>query len=180
VTVPATRLHSRDKVSLVTTQTPAPRRARHLLAGLTALALAAVLSGCAVFSPMSTQENYNPGDGVAAGLGDVEVRDLLVVGSQEGEPARVLGFVVNNSDDDVTITISSDGGGEVTVDVPGRSATQVSPEGEEGVVLDTLPVPIGSMVPLTIQVGANPPTQVNAPSVSTEKEMYAPFGPSDG
>lgn len=158
---------------MTSTQTSAPRR---LLAGLSALALPALLSGCAVFSPMATENVYNPGDGVNLELGDVVVRDLLVVGDAEDGPATVSAYVVNNSAEDVTVSFSAGDGSPATVDVPAGTAAQVSPAGESGVQLDSLGVAPGSMVPLTVQVGDNPPADVSAPTVSTSNPMYADYG----
>lgn len=163
---------------MTTTPTSAPRRGRRLLAGLSALSLAALLSGCALTSPMATEIPYNPGDGVAVSLGDVEVRDLIVVGTAQGEPATVSAYVVNDSADDVTVSFVSEGAAPASLDVPANSAVQASPVGEEGITLDSLGVVLGSMVPLTIQVDGNAPAQVGVPSVSASNPMYSDLAPS--
>lgn len=160
---------------MTTTQTFAPRRGRRLLAGLSALVLPALLSGCAVFSPMATENMYNPGDGVNLEFGDVLVRDMLVVGDAEDGPATVSAYVVNNSAEEVTVSFAAAGGSPVTVDVPAGTATQVSPAGESGVRLDSLGVAPGAMLPLTVQVGNNPPAEVSTPTVTTENPLYADF-----
>ncbi|MCA1783276.1 MAG: hypothetical protein ABR500_02735 [Dermatophilaceae bacterium] len=165
---------------MTTTQISAPRRGRRLLAGLSALTLAAALSGCATFSPMATQIAYNPGDGVAVSLGDVEVRDLIIIGTAQGEPATVSAYVVNRSDDDVTINISSEGNAPASLDVPANSAIQASPVGEEGLTLESLPVQLGANVPLQFQVDGNAPAQVDVPSVSASTPMYSDLAPSGG
>lgn len=165
---------------MTSTQISAPRRGRRILTGLSAMTLAVVLSGCAALSPMSTQEPYNPGDGVSLDLGDVAVRDLVVVGTAEGEPATVLAFVVNSSPDDVTVTIASEGAAPATVDVPAGSATQISPAGEEGVVLESLGVALGAMLPLTVQLDGDPPAQIAVPTVSTSDPVYTDFEQGEG
>lgn len=162
------------------TQKSAPRRGRRLLSGLSALVLTVLLSGCAVFSPMTTELPYNPGDGIGVSLGDVEVRDLLVVGTAQGEPATVSAYVVNRSAQDVTVSFAAQGGTPATLDVPARSALQASPAGEEGLVIDSLAVALGSMVPLAIQVDGNAPAQVAAPSVAASNPMYSDLAPSAG
>lgn len=170
---------TRGRVSIVTTtHLSAPRRGRRLLAGLSALSVAALLSGCAVFSPMATEIPYNPGDGVAISLGQVEVRDLIVIGTDEGEPATLSAYVVNRSAEDVTVSFATEGGSSGTVDVPANSAVQASPVGEEGLTLDSLEVGIGSMVPLRVQVDDDAPAQVSAPSVSASNPMYSDLAPS--
>lgn len=163
---------------MTTTQTSAPRRGRRLLAGLSAISVATLLSACAVFSPMSTEIVYNPGDGVAVSLGDVDVRDLVVIGTEQGEPATISAYVVNGSAEDVTVSISSEGSAPATLDVPANTAVQASPAGEEGLTLESLDVAIGAMVPLTIQIDGDAPAQVSAPSVSADTPMYSEYAPS--
>lgn len=160
---------------MTTTQTSAPRRGRRLLAGLSALALPVLLSGCAVFSPMATENIYNPGDGVSLELGDVLVRDLLVIGDSEDGPATVSAYVLNNSAEEVTVSFSAAGGSPVTVDIPAGTAAQISPPDDSGVQLDSLGVAPGAMLPLTVQVGDNPPAEVSAPTVSPSNPMYADY-----
>ena len=161
-----------------TTQISAPRRGRRLLAGLSALALPALLSGCALFSPMATENIYNPGDGVSVEIGDVVVRDLIVIGDSEDGPATVSAYVVNNSAEDVTVSFTAAGGSPVEVEVPAGTATQISPAGESGVELESLGVAPGALLPLTVQVGDNPPAEVKTPTVSTENPQYADYGSS--
>lgn len=127
---------------------------------------------------MSTDIVYNPGDGVAVSLGDVAVRDLIVIGTEQGEPATISAYVVNGSAEDVTVSISSEGSAPATLNVPANTAVQASPAGGEGLALESLGVAVGAMVPLTIQVDGNAPAQVGAPSVSASNPMYSDYAPS--
>lgn len=159
---------------MTTTKTLAPRRGRRIVAAVSALALPVVLSGCAVFSPMATENMYNPGDGTNISLGDVEIRDILVLGSEEDGPARILAYVVNNGLEPVTVDFTGTGGA-ASVEVDPQSAQQISVPGEEGVALDSLGVRPGAMVPLRVQVGETAPAEISVPSVSTENPMYADY-----
>ncbi|MDO5503756.1 MAG: hypothetical protein Q4G67_11345 [Actinomycetia bacterium] len=160
---------------MTTTQT-ITRRGRRLLAGLSALALVALLSGCFYVSPMATENVYNPGHGVSVDLGPVQVRNLMVVGTAEGEPATVSAYVLNNGTEAVTVNFSA-GGEPVGVEVPRNAAMQISPAGEgEGVTLDSLGVAPGAMVPLSVQVDDGAPAQVGVPSITAGAPMYEDFG----
>lgn len=163
---------------MTSTQTLAPRRGRRLLAGLGALALTTALSGCAVFSPMTTELPYNPGDGVALSLGEVQIRDIVIIASAQGEPATIAAYVVNRSAEDVTVGFATEGGEPATLEVPAGAAVQASPAGEEGLTIESLEVAPGSIVPLQIQVDDNAPARVGAPSVSASNPMYSDFAPS--
>lgn len=162
-------------MSLVTTtQTSAPRRGRRLLAGLSALVLALVLSGCAVFSQTATEKVYNPGDGSMVDLGPVQIRDLIVVGTAAGEPATVVAYVVNNSNEAVTVEFAGEGG-SASAEVPARSAVQVSPVGEPGLQLGSLGVTPGSILPLTVTAGGNPPAAVGVQTITPDNPLYADY-----
>lgn len=163
---------------MTSTQTSTPRRGRRLLAGLSAVSLAALLSGCALNSPMATTLPYNPGDGVAVSLGSVEIRDLIVVGTEQGKPATISAYVVNRSADEVTVSFASQGGTPATLDVAANSAVQASPVGERGLTLESLDVAIGAMVPVTVQVGGDAPAQVGVPSVPASSSMYSDLAPT--
>ena len=90
--------------------------------GLVALALVGsmtLLSSCAAFSPITTNENYDAADGVTANVGSVVARDLLVVGDK-GKEGLLSGALVNNGTQDAQVTITAKGQPQpVTVDVPG-------------------------------------------------------------
>jgi hypothetical protein len=165
---------------VTSTTISAPRRGRRILTALSTVAATALLSGCALFSPMATEIPYNPGDGVGVSIGDVEVRDLIVIGTEEGAAATVSAYVVNNSADEVTVGFQAEGASPATVDVPPNSALQVSPPGERGLTIDSLPVAPGAVLPLAVQVGDNPPAQVGTPTVSTSTALYTDFGSGEG
>jgi len=120
---------------------------------------------------MSTEIVYSPGDGISLDLGDVVVRDLIVIGTEEGAPATVSAYVVNNSAEDATVSF-----GDAEVSVPAHSAMQVSPAGESGVTLPSLEVAPGAMVPMSVSVDGSPAADVRVPSISPDNPIYADFG----
>ena len=90
-----------------------------------ALAGVVVLSGCQVASPIQTNVPYQPADGVAVDLGDVQIRDLVVVSGAKGEVGTLSGMVVNQGASRVTITFAT--GDSADPFVPGRSIMLLSP-----------------------------------------------------
>lgn len=165
---------------MTSTTISAPRRGRRVLAALSALAATALLSGCAVFSPMATEIPYDPGDGVSVTVDAVEVRDIIVIGTEEGAEATISAYLVNNSAEEVTVTFLAEGASPATIDVPANTALQASPPGDAGLTIDSLPVAPGAVVPMQVQVNEGAPAVVNAPTVSTDVPLYTEFSPSDG
>lgn len=137
---------------------PTPRlRLRALVAIVAGTTL---LGGCQVISPRQTEVMYDAGDGVSANVGDLQLRNLLVVAEKDGGPGTVSAAVGNQSDKPVTITFATVDGGQATTEVPAHSTVNVS-EGAEKVTLPAVKGAPGSMTELVISgPGGNAPVQV--------------------
>lgn len=94
-------------------------RLRRLGAGSAAAVALLAATGCSAVSPIATGIPYSPSDGMVADLGEtgVGVRNLAVVSTGAEEPGRVIGSVVNTSQEDKTVTVEVNGESqEVTVE----------------------------------------------------------------
>ena len=99
----------RLRVVLRTRTTTSPTRRLSMM--VAALAATAGLSACSVASPITTDQPYDPADGVSLDTEEVSVRDLLVVSQGNGGPGAVLGYVVNKSEEalSVEVALAADG-----------------------------------------------------------------------
>ena len=88
--------------------TPKNRAQRAAAAGVIALAVLGV-SSCSAVNEQATVREYSPSDGIVENVGEVELRNLLVVSNGDGEAGRVLGTVVNASPDDVGFSLAMGG-----------------------------------------------------------------------
>ncbi|MCK6210411.1 hypothetical protein KZX45_07640 [Georgenia sp. EYE_87] len=94
------------------------RRVRSTFTG--ALCTALLLGGCSFLNPITTMEEYAPGDGIRIDLTeDVTAENLMILTEGEGLPGHLLGAIDNNSEQPVVVTVvlGSDGYA-VPVDVP--------------------------------------------------------------
>lgn len=112
-------------------------------AGLTAAA-ALLLSGCQITSPVTTDMIYDPADGVSVDVGDVAVRDLLVVSEGNGAAGAVSGLVVNNTGEPVQVTLTLDVNGqaqplEPAIEVPVGGAVRLDGMGDDDSEAMTVP-----------------------------------------
>ena len=89
-------------LALTPARRPSTRRVVDVLAGV---ALAVVTTGCQVNSPVQTDAPYVPADGVPADVGDLAVRDLVLVGDGTGT-AVVSGSAINLGDEAMTVQIA--------------------------------------------------------------------------
>lgn len=144
---------------------------------LTAAALAGALlalSGCQAMSPIRTDVPFQPADGVAVDLGDVQIRDLVVIASARGEVGTLSGLVVNKGTEPVTITFAAgtgdggtgDGGAGAVAraDVPPGAATRLSGvEGATPVTLPSIDAAPGDMIKMIISTPAAGASEVSVP-----------------
>ncbi len=161
------------------------RPARRTLAVL-GLAALPVLTGCGL-SPTGTNQPYDPSDGVSASVGSVQVRNLLVVGSQADQPGVVSGVLLNDGAQAVTVQVSSGSTAPVAVQVPAGGSVQLGAPGATAassvapqvavVQLPTLGQPAGAVVALNLSSTSGGTTTVNVPVVAAALE-YASITPS--
>ncbi len=116
---------------------PARRRTAALLAVASAGLL---LSGCSFRAPNTAIQPYAPADGLQAELGDVLVRNMLVVSEGEGAPGLLVGALVNRGDEDSTVQVEV-GGTQVELDVPAGVSVALGngrerPDGEQATIVE--------------------------------------------
>ena len=88
--------------------TPKNRAQRAAAAGVIALAVLGV-SSCSAVNEQATVREYSPSDGIVENVGEVELRNSLVVSNGDGEAGRLLGTVVNASPDAVDFSLALGG-----------------------------------------------------------------------
>ena len=144
------------------------RSVRGLGAALVLTATAG-LSGCAVFSPVQTQESYQPADGVAVDLGSLRIDNLLVVAPTKDGPGTVSASIVNGTGQDVAIAFTDTGSGASArfAAAPGR-ATPVSVAGNL-VQLAKVSAAPGSNIRLQITTATTGTAEVTVPVLATQE-----------
>lgn len=152
---------------------------RSLVVGAAALATALALSGCQVMSPIQTNETYQPADGVAVDLGDVQVRDLVVITGARGEVGTLSGMVVNRGTTPVTVTFAAGGsGGAATMEIAAGKQDRLSGvDGIAPVTLPNVPAAPGDVVKLSVSTPAGGAPVVSVP-VLLPDGYYATITPA--
>ena len=127
-----------------------------------AAALAAVLVGssialaaCQTQSPVQTDVPYQPADGINVNLGTLDARGLVLVTAAKGAAGVVVGSLINNSRDPVTVTFltpeqaqSSSTNGP-SVQVSGNQQVPIT-----GIQLENVPAAPGDMTNIVLQTKA--------------------------
>ena len=147
-----------------------------------ALAVSVVLgtTGCTLNAEIATMKEYDPSDGVGTEVGDLALRNIMLVTNDAGQGNLVM-TVVNSGMDDVTLSVQySDGGSDSneTIDVPGTpSLLRVGDDPDSGVVFAGSDVVPGGLAPLYFQYGKNPGELVLVPVLDgtlPEYELLVP------
>jgi hypothetical protein len=158
---------------------------------LAAVALSGILalSGCQVMSPIQTDVPYQPADGVAVDLGDVQVRDLVVVSAAKGDAGILSGMVINNGTETVTVTFAvraTDANGAATdttgisaqADIPAGTAIRLSGvDGTTPVTLTSIATAPGGILGITVSTPAGGAPEVSVP-VLLPTGYYAAITPA--
>jgi hypothetical protein len=148
---------------------------------LAAVAAATLLaSGCAVFSPVQTDEPYIPADGVRLTITGLELRNLAVVTTSEGGSGVVVGQVVNDGSSavDVQFGVQGGSGSPASTAVPAHSGDTIS-DATRKVELSSLPAKAGQMVTLTVTTREAGENVVLVP-VLLDQGIYEGLVPSAG
>ncbi len=158
------------------TTTPPTRRFALVTA---TLAAAYGLTACQVASPITTDLPYDPAEGVSVQTERMELLDLVIISEGEDTPGVISGYVVNLSDEplSVDLALEVDGGRtplSPSVEVAADSGTRLDGKTEEGefvdpVQADSIPGLAGGLV--TVRVSTS-----NGNTVSTRVPVFPPDG----
>lgn len=102
----------------------------------------------------ATTEKYDASDGVSANVGDLDLRNVLVV-SDDGKDGTLVMTVVNRGERDATLGVQfGEGGGDVVeVDVEAGQTLVLGSKDEDEVVLEGIDAEVGGMLPMFFQYG---------------------------
>ncbi|MER7071964.1 hypothetical protein [Terrabacter sp. NPDC000476] len=138
------------RIPALTPRRPSRRRVPAVLAGV---ALAVVTAGCQVNSPVQTDVAYVPADGVPVDVGNLALRDLVLVGDGNGT-AMISGSAVNLGNESMTVQIAPQGDPNATTP-PSGSEVELSPRqqvnlADKGLQLSDVKGKPGALVPVTV------------------------------
>jgi hypothetical protein len=124
-----------------------------VLTGATISVAVLAMSSCQLASPIQSNVPYQSADGVAVDLGDVQVRDLVIVTDAKGGVGTLSGLVVNSSAGPVTVTFATGPGALASTRtiIPAGTATRLSGvEGVTPVTIPRIPAAPGDMVNVVV------------------------------
>lgn len=154
---------------------------RRLFAPLT-LAFSVVLgtTGCTLNAEIATMKDYDPSDGVGAEVGELALRNIMLIINSAGN-ANLVMTVVNTGGEDVSLRVQyTDGARQTneTLDIAGTPAlTRIGDNPTEGILLSGSEVVPGGLAPVYFQYADNPGELVMVPVLDgtlAEYELLVP------
>lgn len=146
-------------------------------------AVVAGATGCTMISPQSTTIQYSPSDGIdvadTAGA-PLQVRNALVVATDDGQTGNLVAAVVNATSAEQTLTVQVDAAsGKITdtVQVPAHSTSSLG-DTVDPIRLDDLGVKPGHTVAVYFQSGTAGGALANVPVLGDGEEYLAGLVPS--
>ena len=103
-------------------------KVRIVAAAALALSVALGTAGCGLIQPQATTNPYDASDGVGINVGDLSLRNLMII-SDNGETGNLLVGIANSTGVDADLHISFVSGGEMVeghLEVPSNDKTVTS------------------------------------------------------
>ena len=143
------------------------------------------LAGCSATNPQTIITPYPAADGVNVSIGNtgVGLRNMLVIGTEKGSPASVIGAVVNESDAAASVSLQADLGesaqpSQTVVQVPAHGAVQLGPTQKTQMTIPDLPVVPGALTGLSAATANGGRADLDVP-VLTPTTYYASQAPNE-
>ena len=160
---------------------------RARIAATVVLAASLLLSttGCSFFAPQATLKHYDPSDGVGTTVGQVKVRNALLL-TKDGQQASFLVNLINDGENTVNVLIQYDG---TTADgASGKVDTRVQLDAREvktfgssdtrQLLFSGINSKAGSLLPVFVQYGTQTGEQLLVPVLDGSLPEYSKLLPS--
>ncbi|MEE6281495.1 hypothetical protein [Georgenia sp. MJ170] len=139
-------------------------------------AAAALLAGCAMMTPIQTAEPYAPSDGFRIALTpEVRAENIMVLAESEGSEGQVFGALVNDTEEDLTMTLALADGG---ISLPVPAGTQILLGVEETVVIPAVPVAPGALVEARVEASGHGSVIRSVPVLDETLPQYSEYVPN--
>jgi len=125
----------------------------------------------------ATTEHYDASDGVSVNVGDLDVRNILVV-SDDGEDGNLVLTVVNTGEDDVELGVQVGEGGSEPLVIEVEAGATVSLGGdEEPLLLEGIDTQPGALLPIFFQYGTAEGIEKLVPVLDGRLPEYSDLAP---
>jgi hypothetical protein len=150
-------------------------RARIAASIVLAVALAVGTAGCGFITPQTTQKHYDASDGVSGNVGDINVRNALII-SGTGNVGNLVTTIVNNGSRAARVEVQRSSGGSAKnefVIIPAGTTKKIGEKGGSLVILKGMDSRPGSLYPLYFQYGSHTGLRLLVPVLNGQLPEYS-------
>ncbi|KDA05928.1 DNA modification methylase [Microbacterium sp. CH12i] len=137
-------------------------------------------TGCTFITPQSTEIKYSASDGIniADSDGPLEIRNAMVIATEDGSTGNLVAAIVNPTDKGATLTVEVEGLEPLTVRVGAGDTLSLGASAEPLRIdgLDTMP---GATVEIYFQSGDATGTAAQVPVLDGTLPYYADLVPTE-
>lgn len=136
-------------------------------------------AGCNFLVPQSTLRHYDASDGVSGNVGQVGVRNAILI-SADGSSANLVVTFVNGDAKSHRIGIQDNSSGKTTfhVTIPANSTQKVGTPGEPAVIFDSIDAKPGALHTLFFQYGDKTGASLLVPVLDGSLNSYQDLTPA--
>ncbi|MGN5733010.1 hypothetical protein [Arthrobacter psychrochitiniphilus] len=140
---------------------------------------AMAFTGCSAINQQSTAMEVTVTDGVQLDMGQLELRNVLIVSEAAGDPGRVIGTFYNHADSQMVLTISGAQGSQTEITVQPGVPLVLNSKSDQA-ILSTMAQPPGSIESIELrQSGAGSETAtLNVPVLDGSLAEYKKLVPT--
>ncbi|WP_431277973.1 hypothetical protein [Leifsonia poae] len=158
-------------------------KARVVASVVLALAVAFGTTGCGLFAPQATTKHYDASDGVSGNVGQIDVRNAMIVtDAKNGEVGNLVVTLVNNDSKSVSLSIKAGDNSTSTAEVTVKPG-QVKLLGEKptassgNVFIPDFSAQPGSLYKVYFQYGDETGLQLQVPVLDGQLPAYQSLVP---
>jgi hypothetical protein len=145
-----------------------------------AISIALGTTGCNLFQPQATRNHYDASDGVAVNVGELDLRNLIVI-SNDGQLGSLVLSGINTSKLDATVTVQYQSEGKMqkeTFALPySEQPTSFGGRDEPQIVLHNIGTEPGAMMQIFFTTGTVAGAGTLVPVLSSAQPEYAGLAP---
>ena len=148
---------------------------------IVAAAIIVGTAGCGLVAPQATTYHYFASDGVSGDIGEIGIRNAVIV-TDKGKLGNLVVTIVNSGSEDAEITVqheSSNGKKTVTISAPANETTLFGPADGEQVLLRDLDAQAGSLLDVYFQYGDEQGEDLQVPVLDGGLPEYSDLLPID-
>lgn len=137
-------------------------------------------SACNLVAPQATTKLYDPSDGVSGRVGDLKIRNAIIIMGEDGTDGNLIASVTNGGDSQsLSIQFGEGSDGTATASIPGQSTVSFGTSEDDPILLEGVDAEVGSLAEVFFQYGDETGVEILVPVLDGSLEEYSDLVPDE-